>query len=225
VSTGPLPPAGQTAARIRVTLADDHPLVLSGLYHLLREYPEFEVLDRCTSGTEALAAVRQRRPDVFVLDLQMPDIEGLTVARTLHSAGELPPTVLLTAQLHEDQLIEALHLGIRGFVLKEMAPKLLVESLRRVHAGGQWLEKDSANRAMAKLVRREAKGTEVAKLLTPREIEVVKMVAKGLTNKEIADRLCIAGATVKIHLHNIYEKVKINRRAELVRFADEYGLT
>jgi DNA-binding NarL/FixJ family response regulator len=225
VSTGPLPPAGQTAARIRVTLVDDHPLVLSGLYHLLCEYPEFEVLDRCTSGTEALAAVRLRRPDVFVLDLQMPDIEGLTVARTLHRTGELPPTVLLTAQLHEDQLIEALHLGIRGFVLKEMAPKLLVESLRRVHAGGQWLEKDSANRAMAKLVRREAKGTEIAKLLTPREIEVVKMVAKGLTNKEIGDRLCIAGATVKIHLHNIYEKVKINRRAELVRFADEYGLT
>jgi DNA-binding NarL/FixJ family response regulator len=225
VSTGPLDSAGQTAPRIRVTLVDDHPLVLNGLYHLLRDYPEFEVLDRCTSGSEALAAVRRRRPDILVLDLLMPEVDGLTVARTLHGGSELPPTVLLTALLHEDQLIEALHLGVRGFVLKEMAPKLLVECLRRVHAGGQWLEKDSANRAMAKLVRREAKGSEIAKLLTPREIDVVKMVAKGLTNKEIADRLCIAGATVKIHLHNIYEKVKINRRAELVRFAEDYGLT
>jgi DNA-binding NarL/FixJ family response regulator len=224
VSTGPLP-TGLTAPRIRVTLADDHPLVLTGLYHLLREYPEFEVLDRCKSGSEAMAAVRRQPPDVLLLDLQMPDIDGLTVARTLHQTGELPRTVLLTAQLHEDQLIEALHLGIRGFVLKEMAPTLLVECLRRVHAGGQWLEKDAANRAMAKLVRREAKGIEIARLLTPREIEVVKMVAKGLTNKEIADRLYIAGATVKIHLHNIYEKLKINRRAELVRFADEYGLS
>jgi DNA-binding NarL/FixJ family response regulator len=210
---------------IRVTLADDHPLVLTGLYHLLKEYPEFEVIDRCASGSEALASVKRQPPDVFVLDVLMPDIDGLAVARALHRDGILPPTVLLTAQLHEDQLIDALHLGIRGFVLKEMAPTLLVECLRRVHAGGQWLEKDSANRAMAKLVRREAKGNEIARLLTPREIDVVKMVAKGLTNKEIADRLCIADGTVKMHLHNIYEKAKIGRRAELVRFAEEYGLT
>jgi len=218
-------PSGAPAQSIRVILADDHPLVLNGLFHLLREYPEFEVLDRCTSGADAMAAVRRTQPDILVLDLQMPDIDGLAVARTLHASDELPKTVLLTAQLHEDQLIEALHLGIRGFVLKEMAPKLLIECLRRVYAGGQWLEKDSANRAMAKLVRREARAGEIAKLLTPREIEVVKMVAKGLTNKEIADQLCIADGTVKIHLHNIYEKVKVNRRAELMRFAEEYGLT
>ena len=206
-------------------ITDDHPLVLNGLYHLLREYPEFEVVDRCSSGTEALVAVRHHRPDILVLDLMMPAMDGLAVSRELHRTGEMPYVVLLTAQLHEDQLIEALHLGIRGFILKEMATKLLVECLRRVHAGGQWLEKDSANRAMAKLVRREAKGKEIATLLTPREIEVVRMVAKGLINKEIAAQLCIADGTVKIHLHNIYEKLKINRRAELVRFADDYGVT
>ena len=205
-------------------ITDDHPLVLNGLYHLLREYPEFEVVERCSSGREALVAVRQHRPDILVLDLMMPEMDGLAVSRELHRTGEMPYVVLLTAQLHEDQLIEALHLGIRGFILKEMATKLLVECLRRVHAGGQWLEKDSANRAMAKLVRREAKGREIATLLTPREIEVVRMVAKGLMNKEIAAQLCIADGTVKIHLHNIYEKLKINRRAELVRFADDYGV-
>ena len=210
--------------KIRVIITDDHPLVLNGLEHLLREYQEFEVVQKCSSGTEALAAVRRHRPDILVLDLMMPGMDGLAVARDLHKSGDMPYVVLLTAQLHEDQLIEALHLGVRGFILKEMATKLLVECLRRVHAGGQWLEKDSANRAMAKLVRREAKGREVATLLTPREIEVVRMVAKGLTNKEIASELCIADGTVKIHLHNIYEKVKINRRAELVRFADEFGL-
>lgn len=208
-----------------MTLVDDHPLVLNGLYHLLVEYPEFTILDRCTSGAEALVAVQKQPPDILVLDLLMPGIDGLAVARELHRTSQLPCTVLLTAQLHEDQLIEALHLGIRGFVLKEMATKLLVECLRRVHSGGQWLEKDSANRAMAKLVRREARAREVATLLTPREVEVVRMVAKGLANKEIAAQLNIADGTVKIHLHNIYEKVKINRRAELIRFADEYGLT
>ena len=214
-----------TARTIRVILADDHPLVLNGLYHLLREYPEFEVLERCNSGTEAVAAAQRHRPDILVLDLLMPGMDGLATVRELHRLGNRPNIVLLTAQLHEDQLIEALHLGIRGFVLKEMATKLLVECLRRVHAGGQWLEKDSANRAMAKLVRREAKGREIGTLLTPREIDVVRMVAKGLTNKEIGGELCIADGTVKIHLHNIYEKLKISRRAELVRFAEEYGLT
>lgn len=206
-------------------LADDHPLVLNGLYHLLQEYPDFQVLDRCSSGTEALAAVRKNRPDVLVLDLLMPGKDGLEVARDLNTLGDPPRIVLLTAQLHEDQLIEALRLGVRGFVLKEMATKLLVECLRRVHAGGQWLEKDSASRAMEKLVRREARNREIASLLTPREIEVVAMVAKGLSNKEIGAQLFIAEGTVKIHLHNIYEKLGIARRAELTRVAEEYGLT
>lgn len=206
-------------------LADDHPLVLNGLYHLLQEYPDFQVLDRCSSGTEALAAVRKNRPDVLVLDLLMPGKDGLEVARDLNALGDPPRIVLLTAQLHEDQLIEALRLGVRGFVLKEMATKLLVECLRRVHAGGQWLEKDSASRAMEKLVRREARNREIASLLTPREIEVVAMVAKGLSNKEIGAQLFIAEGTVKIHLHNIYEKLGIARRAELTRVAEEYGLT
>lgn len=206
-------------------LADDHPLVLNGLYHLLREYPEFEVLDRCSSGAEALAAAMRHCPDILVLDLLMPGMDGLAVVRSLNESDAPPAVVLLTAQLHEDQLIEALRLGVRGFVLKEMATKLLVECLRRVHAGGQWLEKDSAGKAMAKLVRREAMGREIAGLLTPREIEVVTMVAKGFSNKEIGSHLCIAEGTVKIHLHNIYEKLKINRRAELVKFAEEYGLT
>jgi len=207
-----------------VILADDHPLVLNGLYHLLREHPGFEVLERCSSGTEALAAVQRHRPDILVLDLLMPGMDGLAVARELSRLELAPNIVLLTAQLHEDQLIEALHLGVKGFVLKEMATKLLVECLRRVHAGGQWLEKDSANRAMAKMVRREAKGREISTLLTPREIEVVRMVATGMTNKEIGAKLHIADGTVKIHLHNIYEKLNINRRAELVRVADDYGL-
>jgi DNA-binding NarL/FixJ family response regulator len=211
--------------RIRVTLVDDHPLVLTGLYHLLREHPEFEVLDRCASGAETLTAVRQRKPDVLVLDLNMPDKDGLAVVRELNEAGDPPKVVLLTAELHEDRLIEALHLGVRGFVLKEMATRLLIECLRRVHAGGQWLEKESANRAMAKLVRGQARSREVVRILTPREIEVVRLVAKGLTNKEIGEQLFIADGTVKIHLHNIFEKLKMNRRAELVRFADEYGLT
>lgn len=209
---------------IRVILADDHPLVLNGLDHLLREHPDFQVLECCASGAAAVAAVKRHHPDILVLDLLMPDRNGLDVARDLKADGELPNVVLLTAHLHEDELIEALRIGVRGFVLKEMATRLLVECLRRVHAGGQWLEKDSASRVIEKLVRREARTREVTAALTPREIEVVGMVARGLSNKEIGSALFIAEGTVKIHLHNIYEKLGINRRVELVRVAEDCGL-
>lgn len=217
-------PPPSPSPRIRLVIADDHPLVLDGLHALLQAQPEFEVVERCSSGAAALAAVRHHHPDIVVLDLQMPDIGALDVVRGLHDLDPAPKVVLLTASIHEDQLIEALQLGVRGVVLKEMATKLLFQALQRVHAGGQWLEKDSASRAMTKLVRREAKARELAKLLTPRELEVARLAAQDCTNKEIAARLFIAEGTVKIHLHNIYEKIHVSRRAELVRFAQEYGL-
>ena len=214
----------RTSTGIRVVIADDHPLVLNGLDHLLQQHSEFQVLDRCSTGRHAIDAVRQHRPDILVLDLHLPDMTGLEVLRDLRGVDSPPRTVLLTAHLDEDEMIEALRLDVRGVILKEMTMKMLVECLRRVHAGGQWLEKDAAARAMAKLVRREAQAREVAGILTPREIEVVRHVARGGSNKEIAEKLFIAEGTVKIHLHNIYEKLKVNRRTELVHFASEHGL-
>ena len=207
-----------------VLIADDHPIMLSGIESLIAS-AHYPVVGRITDGAEVMAAVDALRPAIVLLDVSMPGMTGIEILRKMREQESPAKVVLLTAQLSEDQLIEALRLGIRGFVLKEMATKLLVEALRRVNAGGQWLEKDSAGRAMAKLVRQEARSREIATLLTPREIEVVGMVAKGISNREIGSQLCIAEGTVKIHLHNIYEKLKINRRAELIRFAEEYGIT
>lgn len=211
-------------AGIRVVIADDHPLVLGGLDALLKDHPEFTVVDRCSTGAQAIAAARRSEPEIMVIDLNMPDMDGLEVVRSLQDLAPAPKFVLLTARIHEDQLIESLRLGVLGVVLKEMAPKLLVQCLHRVCAGGQWLEKESAGRAMTKLVRREAKARELASLITPRETAVARLVARGSTNKEIAAELFIAEGTVKIHLHNIYEKMNVARRAELVRLAHEYGL-
>jgi DNA-binding NarL/FixJ family response regulator len=208
----------------RLLIADDHPLVLGGLEALLEDHPEFAVVATCSNGLQAIEAARRHVPDIMVLDLHMPDMDGLAVVRSLQDLRPALRVVLLTAQIHEDQLIESLQLGVHGVVLKDMAPKLLVQCLQRVSAGGQWLEKESAGRAMAKLVRREAKARELATLLTPRETEVTRLVARGRTNREIAAELFIAEGTVKIHLHNIYEKTHVSRRAELVRFAQEYGL-
>ena len=214
-----------STGRIRVIITDDHPVVLNGLNHLLHEYPEFEVVDKCGSGRDALAAVRRHRPDILVLDLMMPGMDGLEVARELHRSGDMPYVVLLTAQLHEDQLIEALHLGVRGFILKEMATKLLVECLRRVHAGEKWLEKQSGARAIDRVAKRESDLQQLSRILTPRELEIVRLVAEGLRNREIAERLTITEGTVKIHLHNIYEKLGVSGRPQLILFATRQGLS
>jgi DNA-binding NarL/FixJ family response regulator len=211
-------------AEMRLVVADDHPLLLTGLRCLLDDCPDCKVLAFCSTGAEVLSAVERHRPNILVLDLNMPDMNGLEVIRALPDLDPPVRIVLLTGQIDEDQLIEALRLGVRGVVLKEMTARLLVQCLRRVHAGGQWLEKDSASRAIAKLVRREAGARRLASLLTPREIEVARLAASALSNKEVADKLFISDGTVKIHLHKIYEKLKVSRRAELVRVAEEYGL-
>lgn len=209
---------------IRLVLADDHPPILQGLTLLLRQEPDLEVLAVCRDGEETLQAVRQFQPDVLILDILMPGKDGLAVLRELRQL-ELPTRViLLTAAIDEDNLLEAMRLGVGGVVLKEMAVPLLIQCVRKVHAGDQWLERHSIGRAMEKMLRREAGTREVAKLLTPRELEIVRLAASGLRNKEIASRLTISEGTVKIHLHRSYEKLHVDSRIALLRYAQTKGL-
>lgn len=209
---------------IRLVLADDHPIVLDGLDQLFRLEPDFTVLARCRDGEETLRAVRLYRPDVLVLDIRMPRCDGLQVLRTLQAEGVATRVVLLTAALQEDHLVEALQLGVGGVVLKEMAPRLLVDAVREVHSGGRWLDQGSANRALERLLRRDAEGRDATPALTPREIEIVRMVARGLRNRVIAEQLFISEGTVKIHLHNIYQKLDVSGRLELAVQARSRGL-
>jgi DNA-binding NarL/FixJ family response regulator len=209
---------------IRLVLADDHPLILNGLENLFRPEKDFEVLARCTDGIETLQAVRNHRPDVLVLDIRMPGKGGLDVAREMQKEKLPTRIVLLTAVLDEGELLEAIRLGVQGIVLKEMAPSMLLSCIRKVHAGEQWIELRSAAQALEKMLRREAGAREVAAILTPQEVTIVRMVAGGLRNKEIADKLHISEGTVKVHLHNIYEKLHVNSRVSLLRYAQEKGL-
>ncbi len=209
---------------IRLVLADDHPIVLDGLEGLFRLQPDFQVVARCKDGGEALGAVREHRPDVLLLDIRMPGMDGLGVLRALKKEKLPTRVVLLTVGLDEEDVLEAIRLGVKGVVLKEMAPELLVQCIRKVHAGGEWLEKRSVSRALDKLLRREASAREIAGLLTPREIEIVRMVAGGLRNKEIAEKLSISEGTVKMHLHNVYEKARVDGRLALTLYAQDKGL-
>lgn len=209
---------------IHLVLADDHPIILDGLEILFRMEKDIQVVARCVNGEEALQAVRQHRPDILILDIRMPGKDGLAVLREMKDEDLPTRVVLLTVALDEEETLEALRLGVRGVVLKEMAPQMLVQCVRKVHAGEQWLERRSVGRALEKLLSREAGAREVAAVLTPREIEIVRMVAAGLRNKEIADKLSISEGTVKIHLHHIYEKLHLNGRLELALYAQDRGL-
>ncbi len=209
---------------IRLVLADDHPIVLDGLENLFRLEPDFQVVARCVTGEESLAAVRRHRPDVLILDIRMPRKDGLAVLRELHREKLPTKVVLLAAALEEEEVLEALRLGVRGMVLKELAPQMVVQCVRKVHAGEQWLEKHAFSRALDTLLRREAGEREAADVLTPREIEMVRMVARGLRNKEMSERLVISEGTVKIHLHHIYRKLKVENRVELILYAQSKKL-
>ena len=133
-------------------------------------------------------------------------------------------TVVLAAELEEDELLEALRLGVRGVVLKEMAPQLLLQCVREVVAGRQWLEKKSVGQALDKLLRHEAAAKELTQKLTPREVEIAKAIGRGLRNKEIADKLSISEGTVKIHLHTIYSKLGVDGRMALLLHLKERAL-
>jgi DNA-binding NarL/FixJ family response regulator len=185
------------------------------LVNLFRLEKDFEVVARCMDGLETMKAVSQHRPDILILDIRMPAKNGLEIAKEMLNE-KLPTRVVLpTAALDEEELVEAVHLGVQGILLKEMAPQFLVQCIRKVSAREQWIERDSTRRALEKMLQGEAAAREIADLLTPREIDIVRMVAKGLRNKEIGDRLCVSEGTVKVHLHNIYDKLKVDGRLAL----------
>ena len=209
---------------ITLVIADDHPLILDAMENLFRLEKDLKVVARCLNGDEALKAVRRHQPDILVLDIQMPAKDGLGVLREMRKEKLPTRVVILTATLDEEGLADAVRLGVRGLVLKELAPKLLVECIRKVHAGALWLEKRLATSALEKLIQHETARNEAAQVLSPREIEIIKQVAAGLRNIEIGKKLFMSEGTVKIYLHNIYQKLGVDSRTKLTRYAQENGL-
>jgi two-component system nitrate/nitrite response regulator NarL len=207
---------------IRLVLADDHPIVLDGLAQLFAMERDFDVVALATTGEEALQAARQLLPDILVLDLRMPGTDGFAVLRQLKREQLPTRTVVLTA-LDAGQGLEALRLGARGIAMKDMAPRLLVQCVRAVHAGKQWVEKGVATQAVETLLKREAGIRVMAEVLTPREIEVARMIASGRSSKVVANALAISEGTAKLHLHHVYEKLNLDGRVALMRYMQSQG--
>jgi DNA-binding NarL/FixJ family response regulator len=200
-------------------VADDHPLMLDAVAGLFRE-PEFHIMARCRDGGQARAAILELKPDVAVLDLHMPHATGLELLAQARADRWATRILLLTAAVDPEPLVEAIRMKVDGLVLKGAAGDVLVRAVEAVAGGAQWLDKD----AMEQVIDRLAQPTEPLATLTPRETDVVRLVAQGRRNKEIGRDLGISEGTVKMHLHNLYEKLDVSSRTELAILARERGL-
>jgi DNA-binding NarL/FixJ family response regulator len=209
---------------VRLVLADDHPIFLDGLKQMLAAAGGYEVVACCSNGPDALRAVESHAPDILVVDLRMPGMSGIAMLRELGLRNLKVRTVILTAELSEPDLLEAVRLKVRGIVLKEMAPRLLLQCLQKVHEGGQWLEHRAMQGALQNVLHREDGRRQAEEELTQREITLVCLVAEGLRNKEIAARLSITEGTVKTHLRNVYRKLNRESRVALRKYAEERAL-
>jgi two-component system nitrate/nitrite response regulator NarL len=192
--------------------------------NLFRLEKDLKVIARCLDGDEALRALRRHKPDILVLDIQMPAKDGLELLREMRKEQLPTRVVVLTATLNEEGRTEAIRLGVRGLVLKELAPKLLVQCIRKVHVGEKWFERESSVRALQKLTERESTMRVGYEVLSFRQLQIVRMIAGGSRNKDIAKKLFISEGTVQIHLHNIYDKLDLKSRLGLALYAREKGI-
>ena len=213
---------------IRVVLVDDHALMRQGISTILSAQPDLEVVGEAGSGEEALDVVRRTRPDVVCMDVEMPGIGGLEATRQLVADPDVSAHVLmLTTFEREDYLIAALEAGASGFLLKNARPEHLVDGVRAIASGEALIAPELTRAVIERAVSRTAPGGPGGTLpeqLTEREGEVLRLIAQGLSNDEIAEQLVIGRATVKTHVSNVLMKLSLRDRVQAVAFAYRSGL-
>ena len=215
---------------IRVILADDHPIVRDGLKKLLSLEDDIEVVGEACDGREVVRVVQETQADIVILDLRMPNMDGLSALQALQQLERKVKVIVLTASEDKNEFVQAMKLGCSGIVLKQTAPELIVKSIRKVNSGEIWLDSHTTAAVMRQFAApgdmmggNAAKGRERSPL-SQREREIVSLVAQGYKNREMAEKMFISEQTVKNHLHNIFDKLGVSDRLELALYAIHKGL-
>jgi DNA-binding NarL/FixJ family response regulator len=215
VSNGETGPAGTPLPRIRVAVFDDHTMVREGIVALLQMQEDFEIVGQAGDGVSAIDFYRAHRPDVALVDLRMPGKDGVAVIAAVRQEFPAARFLVLTTYDGEDDISRALHAGARGYLLKGASRAALAEAIRAVHAGQRYVPRDLADRLLPRPSDEE---------LTDREIEVLRAIAKGMANKEIAEALHISESTVKGHVNNLLAKLGVSDRTKALVVALRRGL-
>jgi DNA-binding NarL/FixJ family response regulator len=223
----------EVAAPVRVVLADDHDILRQGLKMLLGLQTEVEVVGEARTGREAIELARELNPQVVVLDISMPDIDGLEACARIHEQTPATNILILTMHESEEYFLRALRAGAAGYLVKKAAPSDLHMAIVAVAQGGAFLYPGLAKTLIRAYTStplnpsstgQGAQLAEELRVLSPRELEILKLVAEGYTNQEIADQLVLSIKTVQAHRANVMEKLGLANIAQLVRFAIRYGL-
>ena len=205
----------QPDSNIRILIVDDHPVVRAGLTSMLGAQPGLEVVGSASSGEEALAMLESHMPDVLLLDLRMPGMNGIDTLLAMKRSGILTRVIVLTSYETDEDIYRAVQAGTGGYLLKDTSRQEMVEAIRIVHSGKRYIPRRIASRLAERMTRSN---------LTTRELEILRMVAKGLTNKQIGRALEISGNTVRNHVNSIIEKLEVSDRTEATTTAIQRGL-
>ena len=210
--------------KVSILIVDDHTLFRSGVRKMLEVEEGMSVVGEAATGREALEQARELVPDVILMDIKMPDLDGIQAARTL--SREMPHVGIIFVTMFEDDefIFKGLQAGGRGYILKDAGPDTMLRAIRAVAHGESLLGSTVAQKVMRQFSELPGKQTPLFDDLTPREMEVLKLIAEGMANKEIAQDLVISEKTVKNHINNIFSKLHVNDRSQAVLYAIRKGL-
>lgn len=205
--------------KIRVLIVDDHQVVRQGLKTLIGLQPDIEVSGEAADGGEAIEMVKKLKPDIVLMDLVMPKIDGIVATRQIMASGHPAKVIALTSFAGDENIFPALEAGASSYLLKDVSPEDLLDAIRASYRGETRLHPDVARKLMEKVARPVAEG------LTARELDVIRLVGQGLSNHEIAQKLFISEKTVKTHVSNILGKLHLSDRTRMAIYALKNGLT